>query len=68
MEFTEIWPRDFGYKCLGEVVDTKVIPIVTKELLQEIISRFRLPLALRSNRNLTFTAKVSQNMTIILCL
>lgn len=76
MEFTKTRPTAWGYNYLlvfvdtlsgwGEVypTQTETAPAVTKNL-QEIIGRLTLLLALGSD-NVTFMAKVSQNMTKVL--
>lgn len=77
LDFAEIRHIGSGYKYLLFVdtfsgwvkiypTRTETAPTVTKKLLQEIIPRFELPLALVSSNDPDVAAKVSQNMTKVL--
>ena len=78
VDFTEVKPRQYGYKYLLVFIDTfsgwveaypmkkETAQVVTKKLLEEILLRFRFPTQVGSDNGPAFVSKVSQGLAVVL--
>ena len=78
MDFTEVKPKQYGYKYLLVFIDTfsgwveayptkkETAQVVTKKLLEEILPHFGLPTQAGSDNGPSFVSKVSQGLAVVL--